>query len=113
MEMARCPNCGKDALKKTKVAESMFGVALGDFPGEKCSACSETFLDEASMVELEKRARAAGLWGLGKKARVAKSGNSLVIRIPTALAKHLKLKAGTEIFVHPEGEDRIVVDVEG
>lgn len=91
----------------------MFGVSLGEFTGETCGACGETFLDEEAMAELEQRARAAGVWGLGKKARVVRSGNSLVIRIPTDLAKRLKLKAGTEVFVHPEGDDRIVVDVEG
>lgn len=113
MMMVKCPNCGKEALKKAKVEEKMFGVSLGDFPAEKCGACGEAYLDEAAMEELERRAKAAGIWGLGKKARVVKSGNSLVIRIPTDLAKHLKLRAGTEVFVHPEGEDRIVVDVGG
>lgn len=90
----------------------MFGVSLGSFPAEQCGSCSEAFLDEDAMAELEKRAKAAGVWGLGKKAKVVKSGNSLVIRIPADLARHLKLRAGSEVFVHPEGEDRIVVDVE-
>lgn len=111
--MTTCPNCGKGTLRKAKVREAMFGVDLGEFPGERCAACGETYLDEAAAAELERRARAAGIWGLGKKAKVVKSGNSLVIRIPAELARHLKLKAGTEVFVHPEGDDRIVVDVEG
>lgn len=91
----------------------MFGVSLGKFPGEACPACKETFLDEPGMAELEQRARKLGIWGLGKKLKVVRSGNSLVIRIPVELAEHMKLKAGTEVYVHPEGEARIVVDVEG
>lgn len=110
--MTKCPSCGKGALRKAKVRERMFGVDLGEFPGEKCGSCGETFLDEAAVTDLERRAKDAGIWGLGKKAKVVKSGNSLVIRIPAELARHLKLRAGTEVFVHPEGEDRIVVDVE-
>ncbi len=90
----------------------MFGVSLGTFPAEQCGACGESFLNEDAMVELERRAKKAGIWGLGKKARVVKSGNSFVIRIPADLARHLKLHAGSQVFVHPEGEDRIVVDVE-
>jgi YgiT-type zinc finger domain-containing protein len=110
--VTKCPSCGKGNLEKQRVEERMFGVSLGEFEGERCPKCGETFLDEAGMDELEKRARAAGVWGLGKKAKVAKSGNSLVIRIPSELAKYLHLKPGSEVFVHPEGEDRIVVDVE-
>lgn len=91
----------------------MFGVDLGEFEAEVCPACGESFLTEAAMEELERRARDAGVWGLGQKLKVTKSGNSLVLRIPADLAKFLKLRAGTEVFVHPEGEDSIVVDIEG
>lgn len=111
--MTKCPSCGKGTLRETDVEESMFGVSLGTFHGEVCGSCKETFLDETAMDELEVRARKAGVWGLGKKLKVVRSGNSLVIRIPAELADHMHLKAGTEVYVHPEGGDRIVVDVEG
>lgn len=111
--MTKCPSCGKGTLRKAMIEESMFGVRLGKFPGETCGACEETFLDESAMTELEERARKAGIWGLGRKLKVVRSGNSLVIRIPVELAEHMKLKAGTEVYVHPEGADRIVVEVEG
>lgn len=91
----------------------MFGVDLGAFDGEVCRSCGESFLDEAAMDLLEQRARKAGIWGLGKKLKIAKSGNSLVLRIPADLAAFLHLKVGKEVYVRPEGEDRIVVDVEG
>lgn len=90
----------------------MFGADLGEFDAEVCDECGETFLDSGSMKTLETRAKKAGVWGLGEKLKVVKSGNSLVIRIPARLAKHLKLKSGTEVYVHPEGDDRIVVDVD-
>jgi YgiT-type zinc finger domain-containing protein len=111
--MTTCPACGKGKLRKKRVEESMFGVSLGEFPAESCPNCGETFLDDAAMAVLEKRAKAAGIWGLGKKMKVVKSGNSLVLRIPTDVAKFMKLKAGKEVFLHPEGDDRLVVDIEG
>ncbi|MHB8632894.1 MAG: AbrB/MazE/SpoVT family DNA-binding domain-containing protein [Thermoplasmatota archaeon] len=110
--MTTCPSCGKGKLQNAKVEEQMFGVRLGQFSGERCNSCKETFLDETAMAELETRAKTAGVWGLGTKARVVKSGNSLVIRIPADLARHLKLQAGAEVYVHPEGADKIVVEIE-
>ena len=38
--------------------------------------------------------------------QVAKWGNSLAIRIPAAVAKALKLRAGDEIEIHVEGARR-------
>jgi hypothetical protein len=111
--MTKCPSCGKGTLRKTEIEESMFGVSLGKFPGEACGLCKETFLDESAMADLEQRAKKAGIWGLGKKLKVVRSGNSLVIRIQVELAEHMHLKPGTEVYVHPEGESRIVVDVGG
>ena len=111
--MAKCPSCGKGSLKKGKIRERMFGVDLGEFEAETCAACGDAFLTEAAMDELERRAREAGVWGLGQKVKVARSGNSLVLRIPADMARLLKLEAGTEVYVHPEGDDKIVVDIEG
>lgn len=110
---AKCPSCGKGSLREQRVKETMFGADLGEFGGEVCDACGESYLDEAAMRVLEERAREAGVWGLGRKLKVARSGNSLVLRIPADLASFLNLKAGREVYMHPEGEGRIVVDIEG
>lgn len=84
----------------------MFRVSLGTYEAEFCLSCGESFLDEAARGRLEQRARGLGIGELGKKLKVAKSGNSLVIRIPSALARFLGLAPG-------KGEDRLVVEVEG
>lgn len=73
----------------------MFDADLGEFDADVCDECGETFLDSESMETLEARAKKVGVWGLGEKRKVVKSGNSLVIRIPARLSKHLKLKSGT------------------
>jgi YgiT-type zinc finger domain-containing protein len=40
----KCPVCGKGSLKPATIHEEMFGVELGDYSGEVCSRCGETFL---------------------------------------------------------------------
>jgi YgiT-type zinc finger domain-containing protein len=107
----KCPVCGKGTLKPAMVHEEMFGVELGDYPGEKCSSCGETFLPTESMRTVEARAKELGLWGLASKVKVARSGNSLVVRIPAELARYLKLKNGQEVMVSPEKDNRLVLEL--
>ena len=80
--MAKCPVCGTGTLRKGKVEETMFGIVIGKFPGEICSNCNETFLDEETMKKVEKKAKEIGIWGISKKIKIVRSGNSLSIRIP-------------------------------
>lgn len=45
-----------------------------------------------------------------QKAKVARSGNSLVVRIPAPLARYLKLRSGQEVLVEPDQKHRLVLD---
>jgi YgiT-type zinc finger domain-containing protein len=107
----KCPVCGKGTLNPATIHEEMFGVELGNYPGERCSNCGETFLASDSMDAVEARAKELGLWGLASKVKVARSGNSLVVRIPAPLAQYLKLKKGQEVMVSPERENRLVLEL--
>ena len=109
--MVKCPVCSKGQLHRGKVREEMFGVDLGPYPAEVCDSCGESFVDQDAMKKIEARAKEAGLWGLAKKVSIAKSGNSLVVRIPAELARFLKLKGGEEALVRPEGREKIVVEL--
>ena len=109
--MATCPVCGKGRLRRGKVREQMFGVDLGEYPAEICESCGESFVDSEAMKKIETRAKAMGLWGLAKKVSIAKSGNSLVVRIPADLARFLQLKGGEDALVRPEGRAKIVVEL--
>ncbi|HYY48114.1 MAG TPA: YgiT-type zinc finger protein [Thermoplasmata archaeon] len=109
--MAKCPVCNKGTLRKGKIREEMFGIDLGEYPAEICDSCGESFVDEAAMRKIEARAKELGLWGLAKKVAIAKSGNSLVVRIPAELARFLKLKGGEDALVRPEGREKIVVEL--
>lgn len=89
----------------------MFGFDLGTYPAEVCDACGEDFVDTRAMERIEARAKELGLWGLAKKVTIARSGNSLVVRIPAELARFLRIKGGEEALVRPEGRERIVVEL--
>ena len=107
----KCPICEKGELRSGTAPESLFGVALGTFPAEICDACGETFTDAIATAQIESAAREKGIWGLGKKTKVTKTGNSLSVRIPKEIADYLKLKAGREAYIHPDG-NKLVIEAE-
>ena len=109
--MVECPVCGKGKLRRGKVREEMFGIDLGEYSAEICDSCGESFVDQDAMRKIEARAKEMGLWGLAKKVSIAKSGNSLVVRIPAKLARFLRLKGGEDALVRPEGREKIVVEL--
>lgn len=106
-----CPVCGAGRLRLQRVQEEMFGVDLGAYSAEVCDRCAETFFTPESVDRIEAKAKKLGLWGLASKVKVARSGNSLVVRIPSALARHLRLKSGQELMVSPERKDKLVLEL--
>ena len=105
----KCPTCEKGILKKGKNKETMFGVYLGEFPAEICRKCSESFTDEKTTRAIEEAAKKKGIWGLGKKTKITKTGNSLAVRIPKDIANFLKLTNGKEAYMHPE-KGRLIIE---
>lgn len=80
---------------------------MPDLRKRKCFACGEVFTDSSVMEKIEAAAKKKKIWGLGKKTRIARTGNSLAIRIPKELAEYLNLKEGKEAYVHPE--DKLII----
>ena len=105
----KCPICEKGNLKKGKIKETMFGIYLGEFPAEICSKCHESFTDEKTTRSIEEAAKKKGIWGLGKKTKITKTGNSLAVRIPKEIANFLKLKDGKEAYIYPE-KGKLVIE---
>jgi len=87
----------------------MFGVYLGKYPAEICTKCGESFTDEKTTRAIEEAAKEKGLWGLGKKTKITKAGNSLAIRIPKDIADFLHLEEGKEAYIHPE-KNKIIIE---
>ena len=73
----KCPVCEKGTLKNGKIKEEMFGVYLGEYPAEICSKCGESFTDEKTTRAIEDAAKKKGIWGLGKKTKITKTGKVL------------------------------------
>ena len=108
--LKKCPICGKGALVRRKVDETMFGVTLGRFPAWVCGTCGESFTDESTTRSIIGRAKQKGIWGLGKKVKVVRSGNSLVVRIPREIVDFIGLEKGQELFIHPEGKSKVAIE---
>ena len=105
----KCPICRKGILKQGRIRESMFGVELGMFPATICSHCKESFTDERTTTAIEEVAKRKGLWGLGKRTKITRTGNSLAVRIPKDIVRFLKLTEGAEAYIHPDGR-RIIIE---
>ena len=105
----KCPLCNKGNLRKKEIDERMFGVYLGKFPADVCDVCNESFTDEETTRIIENVAKKKGIWGLGLKTKIAKTGNSLAVRIPKRIAEFLNLKEGEEAYIHPDA-DRLVIE---
>lgn len=101
--------CEKGTLKSGKEKHVLFGIDLGTYPGQKCSSCGEVFTDSTEMIKIEKKAKQKGIWGLGKKTKITRTGNSLAVRIPKEIAEYLHLKEGNEAWMHPE-RDKLVIE---
>ncbi len=105
-----CPMCGGN-VKKGKVREEYLGHFLGEFPGWICTKCGETLLSAESVRKVQQRAKELGIFGLSERTAIAKSGNSLVVRIKKTLANYLNITEGKQVFLHPEGKNKLVVEV--
>ncbi|MBI4139756.1 YgiT-type zinc finger protein [Candidatus Woesearchaeota archaeon] len=108
--MIKCPICEKGALKKVMEKHYLYGVDFGMYPGEKCSSCGEVFTDSSDIKKIEEVAKQKGIWGLGKKTVIARTGNSLAVRIPKGIAEFTGIKEGKEAFIHSE-KGRIIIEI--
>ncbi|MBI4144594.1 AbrB/MazE/SpoVT family DNA-binding domain-containing protein [Candidatus Woesearchaeota archaeon] len=60
------------------------------------------------MSAIEAAAKAKGIWGLGRKTKITRTGNSLAVRIPKELAEHLKIKEGRDAYIHPDVKKLVI-----
>lgn len=108
--MTTCPICEKGMLKPVQEKHLLFGEDLGTYPAEKCTVCGEVFNDSSIMEKIEVVAKKKGVWGLGRRTKISRSGNSLAVRIPKEIAEYLKLKEGKEAYLHPD-KHKLVIEV--
>lgn len=87
------------------------GVRIGTYRGYRCPRCGEEWFDEATVDAIQEKAKQRGLFGLHASGKVGVAGNSLMVRLPTRLAKFLGIRKGTPVRVQPEGKDKIVAEI--
>src|SRR3989344_9290089 len=104
----KCIFCNGE-LKRGEVEHKELGISLGKFPASVCSKCGEVFFDESSVDRIQKKSKELGLFGLAKKTKVAKVGNSLAIRIPKEIADFLKLKKEEEVRIVPKSQNELII----
>ncbi|MDI6707862.1 MAG: AbrB/MazE/SpoVT family DNA-binding domain-containing protein, partial [Candidatus Thermoplasmatota archaeon] len=85
---------------------------LGKFEADVCNQCGEAFFTENAMNKIEKKAKEIGIRGLERKTKISRSGNSLIIRIPKAIAEFVGAKDGTSVTIRPGGKSKLIVAME-
>jgi YgiT-type zinc finger domain-containing protein len=104
-----CPICEKGKLARKKVEYSYSDWHIGEYDADVCSKCGETFFTEKSSDAIEIKVKGLGMWGMEKKTKISKSGNSLIVRVPKQIAELLKIREGDEAVIRPDGKKRMVI----
>lgn len=107
----KCVMCNNGAMKE-KIAEyKEFGISLGKYRASVCTNCGEAFFDSDTAKKIQNKSKELGLFGLAKKTKVAKVGNSLAIRIPKEIADFIKLKKEEEVRIVPKDQKELIISV--
>ena len=109
-ERTKCEECGGRILIK-KVPYAIYDIKIGDFSAEVCQKCSEVCFSEEESRKITAKTKEIGLWGLESKTKIGKVADALDIRLSRKLEKFMKLKKGREVFVRPEGKNKIMVEI--
>ena len=79
---------------------------------EKFALIAESFsLTLRQQKKIQARSKELGLFGLAKKTKVAKVGNSLAIRIPKEIVDFMKLKKEEEVKIVPKSQKELVIGI--
>lgn len=106
----RCKCGGK--LKRSVTEVEFFGIDFGVRKTDVCTECGSEYLSQELMEEIEAEVKRRRLFGLERKGRVAKSGNSLVVRIPKEIAESLNVRRDMPIVIYPSEPRKLIVEVE-
>lgn len=104
-----CPCGGKIRWTKEKVVQS--GVDCGILDVEICDKCGNMYLPDDSMKIVEQKLKEKRLWGTKRKeVKFWKSGNSVIIRLPTEMTHELGLDRVKKGYVYQEGENKLTIE---
>ncbi len=72
--MTRCDSCGKGILTEKEVSYSVLGRKLGTFRALVCATCNETIFSGQTFIDIEAKAKEAGVWGVAVALGLYRSG---------------------------------------
>lgn len=107
----KCIMCNKGEFKEKMIEYKEFGMSLGKYRANVCVKCGEAFFDSETAGKIQDKSKALGLFGLAKRTKVAKVGNSLAIRIPKEIAEFMKLKKEEEVRITPKNQNELIVGI--
>ncbi len=105
-----CPICESGKFVRKKIEYKYKDEYFGKYDADVCNKCGEAFFTEEASDLIEKKAKELGVWGIEKKTKISHSGNSLIVRIPKAIAKFIDIEEGEEVIIRPEGKKKFSVD---
>ena len=109
--MQTCDECQKGKMIKKQVDYLLLGISLGKFDAFVCSSCGETVFSGSTFVEIEKKAKAKGIWGISAKTRIGTSGNALDVKLPKSLVGFMNLKKGQEVIIEPTTRKKLEITI--
>ena len=112
--MKSCPSCEKGNLLEVEdIANELEGYIF-IVNGQRCSSCSEEFIEEHAGQKMITTAKKLGLWGepLKLHRKLSKSARGTVLRIPTDIEKNLHLKGTEDITIAKIGDRKLLIEIE-
>ena len=103
-----CPCGGKVKWAKEKVVQD--GIDCGILDVEICEKCGSKYFPENSMEIIENKLKEKGIWGARKEIKVWKSGESVVIRLPTEISRSMELSKVKKGYIYPEGKRKLLFE---
>jgi YgiT-type zinc finger domain-containing protein len=103
--LRKCPICG-GAIKRAKSSYVMEHVVIEPkLDVDKCASCGEEFYTAEQVARAQEKAIKLGIWKplLEEERELKQIGGSLVISIPRAMAKALKLAPREKVKVRLTG----------
>ncbi|MCK4397425.1 MAG: hypothetical protein KAV25_00340 [Methanophagales archaeon] len=102
--------CG-GKLVEAMISVEHLGIDFGLRKGAVCTSCGDEYISDEVWEEIEKKAKELGLFGLERKVKVRKSGNSLVITLPPDIAEFLSVKPQTLVRLLPLEKGKLEIHV--
>lgn len=111
--MKKCPACEKGELVKVNDIISEIEGHFFIESGERCTSCSEEFVNEKQGQKTIEIARRLGIWGtpLRLHRKLSKSARGTVLRIPADIEKDMKLQGTENVLISKIGKNKLLIEI--